>query len=336
MATAGRWNTRPTRSSIVGNRPEGRESGGKLDTLLLIDGNNIWWRSFHALRKRMDDGRPPTWAVHGAVMATAAVVKKYPPSHVVMALDDGPSEYRRAIWPEYKAGRATKPEDEDISAARIEFDRFRRLLGLMGMFCWSERGVEADDVIAELARGYRDEAKSVLICTGDKDLRQLCAENVSVLEPSHAYGSEPRVWTPEAVLEHYGVEPMFLPDLLALAGDSSDGIPGVRGIGPKKAAKLVNEYGAAEVAAALDDKLSEHRDEVRIAMQLIQLPVGLAKCGFEPDEMRWDPLLPGDAQAVAVDATLNEMELERVRELWILGTALEGRIRPSGGSWRTR
>ena len=221
--------------------------------LLLFDGHNVFIRSFiglmrHDLRSPDGDG---TWGVFGAINTIASLVRKYQPTHVMVAFDSGRSAKRLAIDPEYKANRnrdkdkPKSPTDEIFSEEfKPQLKDFKLLCTLMGVPFLSIHGTEADDIIASIALSTHEVFDRVIIVSADHDLQQLIRNNIIVVKPGISYRDiNTEVYDHEAVVNEWGVTPERLPEIWALMGDKGDNIKGIKGIGPKKAMKLIAENG---------------------------------------------------------------------------------------------
>lgn len=295
------------------------DNGGVSD-LAVFDGSNMFWRSYHGLKARLEGGGEPTWAVHGTLNTIAKVIRSHPADHVVVAFDVGASRYRQDILPTYKSQRK-QGDNEDAFA---QYDLVVALLREMGVFVWYEAGVEADDVIAEVVRRWREALDDILIVSGDKDFRQLVGPSVSLYRPS--LGTLPEeMWDTARISERYGgLSPRQLVDVWALCGDPIDGIPGVRGVGEKTAVKLVQKWGSASAALLSDPKLEGQEDAVRVSYRLVDLlSTQQAECGFDLASTRWSPLSPFDAGARELLATLDRYELGRISSAWLNGSFWE-------------
>ncbi len=209
--------------------------------LLLVDASSYLYRAFHAMPELKSPAGEPTGAIMGVVNMLRKLVQDYPSDYIAAVFDPKGKTFRDAIYPDYKATRQSMPED---LAAQIEplFETIRAL----GWPLVVIDGVEADDVIGTLAR----HAESVhgwdtLISTGDKDLTQLVSERITWM---NTMSSE--TLDPAGVEAKFGVRPERIVDYLALMGDAVDNVPGVEKVGPKTAAKLVQEYGSLEEVMA--------------------------------------------------------------------------------------
>ncbi len=208
------------------------------ETLLLIDGSSLAYRSFYAFSNRplRNSKGMNTSAVYGFVKSLNMVVGEVNPDLIGIAFDLARPTFRHEIFREYKAKRKKMP-DELSPQIPIIHD----VVEAMGYRILEEEGLEADDIIYTLAEEGEKRGYSVIIFTFDKDLMQVVSENVRILN-MRTKGVE--WYDPDTVREKYGVPPEKIPDLLALAGDVSDNIPGVPGVGIKTAAKLIKRYGS--------------------------------------------------------------------------------------------
>jgi DNA polymerase-1 len=237
--------------------------------ILLVDGANALFRAFFAIPAlRASDGTP-TNAALGFVNMLNKVVREEQADAAVVVWDAPGPTFRHQMYDAYKAGRDATPED-----LRAQIPLVRELVAAMGVPLVEAPGFEADDVIATLVARAPAEAL-VLIVSTDKDLMQLVDERVTLLD-----GIRERRYDPDAVKQRFGVEPGRILDLRALIGDASDNIPGVKGIGEKGAAKLIEEWGdlenllahAAEVKGKRPrEALTEHADSARLSKQLSTL-----------------------------------------------------------------
>jgi DNA polymerase-1 len=300
-----------------------------MERLVLIDANNFFHRSYHALS---DTGLSsptgePTWAVHGLITTISAVVRELQPSHCVVAFDEGQSRYRLSILPSYKEGRKKSPGHVSHSEHFGQMQTSKRLLTLMGFMIHGENGVEADDVIATLVRRYQGEFEEIIMVSGDKDLRQLVRSNVRLYSPP--LGKHPEQWWDvDAVRGRYGLDPERLPELWALTGDPGDGVKGVPGIGEKTAQKLLDEHGSLSfVLISGDKKIVGHDQEVMDSYHLIHLDGSLATCAFGVEQMRWSPTMKTDPKAHALVTELRALGMQQLLDRWVSGLMWQKTVR---------
>ena len=223
--------------------------------LLVVDAMNLVFRAYYALISRplrTTDGRN-TSAIFGFARMLLKAIADYEPTHVAVALEGGGPSFREEIYPEYKATRRAPPED---LVAQLE--PVKELARLLGLAVLEKEGMEADDVVATLARGGAGRFDEVLILSGDKDLMALVGRGVKVLAPKTGV-SDIEEMDEDAVAAKMGVAPAAVPDLLALEGDSVDNVPGVAGIGAKTARALLERYGSLEDVFAHVDELEPAR-----------------------------------------------------------------------------
>ncbi len=231
----------------------------------LLDGTALAYRAHFAFTSRSgglttQDGHP-TSATFGFTLTLRALLQKEKPDHIAVAFD-GPIEKleRVAIYPEYKATREKAPEE-----LVLQFQDCRDIVEAHGIPILELPGQEADDVIGTMALRCRDQGDEVFIMTGDKDFMQLIDDGqIRMFDIVTRGETSSRIIGPPEVVEKFGVQPEQIIDLLALMGDSSDNVPGVRGIGPKKAATLLQEYGTLDkvLEAAPGMKPSKQRDSL--------------------------------------------------------------------------
>lgn len=205
--------------------------------LYLLDGSSYIYRAYYGVRDVVTNNGMPTNAVLGFTRMLLSLLQENRPDYLAVVFDP-PREgiFRREIYPEYKANREAMPVD---LVPQIPY--IRRVLQALNIQTVEAAGFEADDVIATLARLYAAEGVAVTVVTGDKDLLQIVAERISLLDTMKEKRSGP-----QEVLDRFGVPPELVADVLGLAGDSSDNIPGVPGIGEKTASELIRRFGSLE------------------------------------------------------------------------------------------
>ena len=220
--------------------------------LLLLDGHSLAYRAFFALpvENFSTTTGQPTNAVYGFTSMLINVLRDEKPTHIAVAFDVSRRSFRTERYADYKAGRAETPADFAGQVSLV-----KEVLAALRIPVVEREGYEADDVIATLACQARDEGMEVLICTGDRDVFQLVGDRITVLYPRKGVSDLIRM-DPAAVIARYGVGPERYRDLTALVGESSDNLPGVPGVGPKTAAKWINQYGGIEGIVA-------HADEIK-------------------------------------------------------------------------
>jgi DNA polymerase-1 len=261
-------------------------------TLMLLDGNSLAYRAFYALPAEnfKTQGGLTTNAVYGFTAMLINLLRDEQPSHIAAAFDVSRQTFRVDKYPEYKAGRSATPDE-----FRGQIDITKEVLVALGITVLAEAGFEADDLIATLATQAEDEGYRVLVVTGDRDSLQLVSDDVTVLYPRKGV-SELTRFTPEAVVEKYGLTPTQYPDFAALRGDPSDNLPGIPGVGEKTASKWIIEYGSLQalvdnvdaVKGKVGDALRANLSSVVLNRELTDLvkDVPLAQT---PDTLRMQP-----------------------------------------------
>jgi DNA polymerase-1 len=216
------------------------QHAGTAPKLVLIDGHSLLYRAFYATRPlSTTDGRP-TNAIYGFAGMMWQILEDEQPDSIVVAFDTAAPTFRHEEFTDYKAHRP-----ETAETFYVQVPAARELVEAMGIPVIALEGFEADDVLGTLARRAREQGYQVLIVTGDQDALQLVDEGAQVLMPQKGMGQTVR-YDRQAVVERFGLEPSQLPDFKALKGDPSDNIPGVPGIGDKKAAALLKQFGSVE------------------------------------------------------------------------------------------
>jgi DNA polymerase-1 len=268
----------------------GWREGADERRLLLFDGHSIAYRSFYAIRELTTrDGRPVN-AVFGFWRIFTRIMRSFPSSYAAVAFDAGGETFRHRLYPEYKATRKEMPDE-----LATQFPLIQGLLKHLGVHIVSIEGVEADDILASLARRAAKKGLSVLIATSDKDLAQLVDAKVSLIRPA---GRRPdggiELLDPVKVKEKYGVPPERIVDFLSLVGDTSDNIPGIPAVGPKTASRLLVQFGSLDAVlknadqvrnTRVKENLRAHAEEALLARKLVTLDEEIA-VGKVPEDYR--------------------------------------------------
>lgn len=222
-----------------------------MKTLLLVDGSSYLYRAFHAMPDLRNRQNEPTGAIQGVLNMLRRLHKDYPADYSACVFDAKGKTFRDDIYPEYKANRASMPDD-----LRAQITPLHEAIQAMGWPLIVEEGVEADDVIGALAKQAEREGVKVIISTGDKDITQLVNEHVTVVNTMRdAFRKTDDVLDIAGVENKFGVPPSLMVDYLILIGDTSDNVPGVEKVGPKTAVKWLKQYGSL-------DNIIAHADEI--------------------------------------------------------------------------
>ncbi len=244
--------------------------------VLLLDGYNLAFRSYYALPELTRADGFPTGAAHGWIKTIWKLEDSEQPDQLAVFFDEGGSRRHLEALPDYKANRTEMPE-----ALQQQIPVLRELTSLMGYPVSSIEGIEADDLIASAAKHLGAQGHRVVIVSADKDLGQCVGGTITQLLPAPT--ANPRLgWralNEKGVEEKFGVPPRLVPDYLALVGDSSDNIAGLKGVGPKTAAKWLREYGSLEgvlQAGQLNpvrfrEQVMESTERLRLNLRLVTL-----------------------------------------------------------------
>lgn len=208
----------------------------KHDTVYLIDGSAYIYRAYHAISPLSNSNGLPTHAIYGFTTILLRVIREKEPAFLAIAFDHKGPTFRHVLYEEYKANRPAMPDDLVCQIPYI-----RKIARAYNILSLEQQGMEADDLIASAATKLAGRGSRVVIISGDKDLLQLVDDDIVVWDPM-----TDKLMTREAVHDKYHVEPEKLNDLFGLIGDSSDNVPGVPGIGPKTADKLINQFGSMD------------------------------------------------------------------------------------------
>ncbi|HBT97519.1 MAG TPA: DNA polymerase I [Desulfobulbaceae bacterium] len=241
-----------------------------METVYLIDGSTYIYRAFYAVAPLTTKAGMPTQAVFGFISIVRRLLREKAPKFLAVAFDSRGKVFRHDMYAAYKANRPPMPED-----LACQIPDIHEYVAAENILCLRQEGVEADDLLASSARVLRAAGHQVVIVSGDKDLLQLVGDGLTMWEPM-----KNTVYDAEAVAAKYQVPPEKLLDLFALVGDSSDNVPGVPGIGPKTAAKLIGDYGSLdalyEAVASMkpsknQERLVENREQAFLSRELIRL-----------------------------------------------------------------
>ena len=280
--------------------------------LLLIDGHSMAYRAFYALpveNFKSSTGQP-TNAIYGFASMIINLIKEEKPTHIAVAFDVSRKTFRSEKFPEYKAQRASTPDE-----FRSQLSHINELITGFGIKYFGIEGFEADDIIATLAKAAEKKGFEVAICTGDRDAFQLVTKQITVLYPKKGVTEMSRM-TPDAVIEKYGLTPTQYPDFAALRGDPSDNLPSVPGVGEKTATKWIVDYKslenllehAAEIPGKVGESLRANIESIKLNRVLthllddVQIPAGI-------DDLSWEGF---DSQLV--NNLFDNLEIKALKE----------------------
>ena len=274
--------------------------------LYLIDISSLFFRSYYAVPPMSTQKGQPVGALFGVMKMLNQLSRKKAPDSLVACFDVKTPSFRKSIYPAYKANRAEMPEDLEAQVPYL-----KKMMDCLLIPSWEKPGFEADDLIASLAKKGKGRGFAVRIVSGDKDFAQIVDSDVSLYD-----SMKDIVYDPQGVESKWGVLPSQMRDYLSLTGDSSDNIPGVSGIGPKGAARLLKAYGSLsgiydhldEVKGSAGKKLSEGREKAFLSQKLITLKADIPyKKAFER-QTRIEEFSP--EQKLILKAFLEELEFK--------------------------
>ncbi|HMN67361.1 MAG TPA: DNA polymerase I [Bdellovibrionales bacterium] len=270
-----------------------------MKSLYLVDASNMFFRAFFAIPPLTNDKGMPTNALYGFLAMSLKLIREVKPDYLVYCFDRKEPSFRDQLYGEYKANREEMPEN---LVPQIPY--LRKLTELLGIMHLDKEGFEADDVIGTLtARAVQEHVQAVIV-SGDKDFAQLVRPGVSLYDTMKDLRTDS-----DGVMAKFGVRPDQIIDYLALVGDSSDNVPGVRGIGPKGACKLLTEYQTLdgiyghidEIKGANQKKLIEHKDMAFMSRKLCTIVTDV------PLDLKLDDLKMKPLAREALRATLQEL-----------------------------
>lgn len=236
----------------------------------LVDGSAYIYRAYHAIAPLSNSKGMPTHAVLGFINMVKRLLRERQPAFLAIAFDSRGPVFRHQLYQEYKANRPAMPDD---LSCQIPF--IKKFVAASNILMLEEQGVEADDIIASAVTFFKACNRRVVLVSGDKDLLQLVGDGVVMWDPM-----KDRIMDSEAIHQKYSVQPDKLLDLFALIGDSSDNVPGVPGVGPKTAEKLINAYGSLDGLYAhieelkqskLKEQLIANKEKAYLSRTLIKL-----------------------------------------------------------------
>ncbi|MDH3400145.1 MAG: DNA polymerase I [Chromatiales bacterium] len=273
----------------------------KSKPLVLVDGSSYLYRAFHALPPLTNSRGEPTGAIHGVLNMINRLLKDYEPERVAVVFDARGKTFRDELFDQYKANRPPMPDD-----LRSQVEPLLEVVKAMGLPLLRVQGVEADDVIGTLAHRAAAQGQATLISTGDKDMAQLVDEHVTLVNTMTN-----KTMDRDGVKEKFDVFPEQIVDYLALVGDSSDNIPGVPKVGPKTAAKWLNQYDsldniiahADEIGGKVGESLRENLEQLELSRKLATIDCDVT-LDLEPDE-----LIPTEQDLDTLRARYTELEL---------------------------
>ena len=269
-----------------------QEQNGKQKRFLVLDGSSLIFRAFYALPGLSDSHGQPTGAIFGFSNMLTKLMAEQQPDLMVLAFDKSRHTFRTERYADYKGTRDKTPEE-----LLSQFPLLREFAANMGIPFLEKDNYEADDIIGTLATQAAAKGYDVRVITGDRDALQLVRPNLRVLLTKKGI-SEIKDYDTAAFEEEYGFEPLKLIDLKGLMGDTSDNIPGVPGVGPKTASKLLLAYGSVENVLAhvgevsgkkLKENLQTYADQARLSKELATIELHVPDLAFAEEDYRIQP-----------------------------------------------
>ena len=269
---------------------------------VLVDGSSYLFRAYHAMPGFSNSRGEPTGTIYGVINMIRRLLKDYAPEHIAIVFDAKGKTFRNDMYPEYKANRPPMPDD-----LRRQIEPIHEIIRAMGLPLLCVDGVEADDVIGTLAAEATAKKLDTLISTGDKDMAQLVNGHVTLINTMTDSVSDV-----QGVREKFGVAPEQIIDYLTLVGDTSDNIPGVPKVGPKTAAKWLNQYGsldqllahADEIKGKVGESLRNSLEQIPLSRQLVTI-----KCDV-PLDVSIDELQRGEADQEKLQQLFSDYEFK--------------------------
>jgi DNA polymerase-1 len=280
--------------------------------LILIDGMSLVFRAYHALQRTamQSPSGEPSFAVFAFANILTSLLDRHSPDAIAVVFDTPEPTFRHLLYDQYKAHRDAFPEDLVPQLARI-----KSMITMLGLEMVEMPGFEADDIIGTICKRESNDGHDILCVTSDKDYFQLVNNRVKILRPGKDVG-EYDVMDAVKVREKFGVGPDHVIDVLALIGDSSDNVPGVKGVGEKTAIPLIEKYGSLEALyehldeverESVKKKLAEHRDEAFLSKTLVTIHTDV------PIDAKRVALVRKPIDSSALDAFCEEMGFHTLR-----------------------
>jgi DNA polymerase-1 len=302
-------------------RKDRMTEANKKPTLFLIDGSNYVYRAFYAIRELSNSKGFPTNAIYGFTTMLLKLLKDWKPEYIAIAFDVKGPTFRHDAFEAYKATRKATPD-----ALILQIPFIKDIVRGFSIPVLEQQGIEADDIIGTLARKYAGKGIKTVIVSGDKDMMQLISDDIIMMDTMKDV-----TYNVEAVKERFGVGPEKVVELLGLAGDQSDNIPGVPGIGPKNAQRLIEEFGSVEGVLANVEKVRNQktRESIRSFAEQARMSRELATIRTDAE---FDIDLASTRYAgpdnEALKTLFKEFEFSSLlQELKIKEEAVEGRYR---------
>ncbi len=272
-----------------------------MKTLHILDASSFIYRSFFALPPLTTKDGFPTGAIYGFLRALLSIIKSENPQYMVVVFDYPAPSKREKVYKDYKAGRPSMPDP-----LKLQIPVIKELISLMGIPMLEKEGYEADDLIAILAKEFKERCFRVKIYTPDKDMLQLVGEKVSVINPINW-----ELYDKAKVKKKFGVPPEKLADFLALVGDSVDNIKGIKGVGPKTAIKLIEKFGGVEGILNRWEEFKKmypqaDKEELRLSYYLVK-PIIDVDIELEPEQVKIKP-----PDLMKLKERLNQLEMKTI------------------------
>ncbi|HSO18265.1 MAG TPA: 5'-3' exonuclease H3TH domain-containing protein, partial [Desulfosarcina sp.] len=287
--------------------PIAPKQSGEIATLYLIDGSAYIYRAYHAVRGLTNSSGLPTNATFGFTRMLIKLMQDRSPAHVAMFFDAKGPTFRHERYADYKANRPPMPEDLVQQLPWI-----RRVTEAFNIPIFEQAGYEADDLIGTLARVAEEKGYRVVMVTGDKDFMQLVTDRCTIWDPM-----KDKAIDPDAIRATFGLEPRQMVDVMGLSGDTSDNIPGVPGIGPKTAVKLIQAFESIDgVYAGIDavsakkqkENLLQFKDQALLSRDLVTID------RHAPVEMALDRLKTRGPDDDALTQLFAELEFRQLQQ----------------------
>jgi len=279
----------------------------KQEAVYLLDGSAYVHRAYHAIRSLSNSSGFPTNAIFGFTRMILKLLEEKKPSYLAVILDAKGPTFRHEIFKDYKANRPPMPED-----LRVQLPYIKEILEGLNLKVLEVRGYEADDVIATLARVGEEEGREVIVISGDKDFRQILSPAVVLWDTM----KDSRL-DHDGFVRRYGLSPMQIIDVMGLAGDPSDNIPGVKGVGEKTALDLVRRFGSLEEVLRRVDELKKERlkENLKLDRERALLSKELVKIDrFVPLEENIEDLRVGVPESQKLAEIFDHLEFSALRE----------------------